>query len=673
MSAAFRCRLAEFDASTALEKLGSLIAAAAKAGFSTHYTKQTEAWQTELRFLERFAVRAMQRLPSSREWWLFFEFGIPRRGKRPDIILLAEDLIFVIEFKVGATAFTSGDEWQVLSYALDLRDFHLASYGRTIIPVLIATRARAKSVPDRLNTFQQGTLILDVQREAGEDGRPTAESLCDLYERCHDATASPLQADYWENASYRPVPTIIEAAETLFAGHSVTDISHAFAQNLDVTCCELIRAIERAQEQGKRIICFVTGIPGAGKTLAGLNAVHDPSMRARGRPAAVFLSGNGPLVKIVRAALVRDRQRAGVNAKDAARTVATFINNVHRFITTYGIQTPNEPPYENAIVFDEAQRAWDMDAVRRVHGVEKSESELVLEIMERAPNWCAVIALVGGGQEIHQGEAGLEEWGRALNRRVAAWEVCASPAVLTGDDAVAGHRLFPSEIRGHLRVTPCSALHLDVSVRTPRARRISEWVNSLLLGTPAPESLETYGGVEFPVVLTRDLEQAREWLRARSEEVQRCGLLASSGALRLRADGIEVSSGFRHGFSYEDWFLADIHDSRSSMSLEVAATEFECQGLELDWTGICWGGDFVISPTDRRWVCRKFRGAKWQAVRKASDIIFVRNKYRVLLTRARRGTVIWVPRGSSSDSTRAPGLFDATADYLNSLGVVPLA
>ena len=249
---------------------------------------------------------------------------------------------------------------------------------------------------------------------ADDDGRRTADFVCDLYERCHDAAATPIIADDWENSPYRPVPTIIEAAESLFAGHSVTEISHAFARNLDVTCGELVRAIEQAQSARKTHHLLRDGNPGAGKTLAGLNAVHDPSMRAKGRPAAVFLSGNGPLVKIVRAALTRDRQRAGVNAKDAARMVATFIDNVHRFITTYGIRSPDEPPYENAIIFDEAQRAWDMDAVRRAHGVEKSESELVLEIMERAPNWCAVIALVGGGQEIHRGEAGLEEWGRAL-------------------------------------------------------------------------------------------------------------------------------------------------------------------------------------------------------------------------------------------------------------------
>ncbi len=292
----------------------------------------------------------------------------------------------------------------------------------------------------------------------------------------------------------------------------------------------------------------------------------------------------------------------------------------------------------------------------------------MLDIMQRAPDWCAVIALVGGGQEIHRGEAGLEEWGRALNARRTPWDVYASPVVLSGGAAVAGHRLYSGEIKDHLTVHPCAALHLDVSVRAPRARRISEWVNSLLEHS-APMALKAEGSQEFPIVMTRDLGTAQEWLRTRSEGVQRCGLLASSGGLRLRANGIEVSTGFRHGYKYEDWFLTGIEDSRSSMWLEVAATEFECQGLELDWTGVCWGGDFVISPTSHDWVFRKFSGTKWQTIRNISNIQYVRNKYRVLLTRARHGMVIWIPEGSAVDPTREPGLFDATAEYLGGLGI----
>ena len=392
-------------------------------------------------------------------------------------------------------------------------------------------------------------------------------------------------------------------------------------------------------------------------------------MRSDGRPSAVFLSGNGPLVKIVRAALVRDQQRNSMRATEAARTVATFIDNVHRFISMYGIETPSASPHENAIVFDEAQRAWDADAVAKAHQQHRSEPDLILDIMERAPNWCSVIALVGGGQEIHRGEAGLAEWGRALNRRQMPWTVLASPAVLHGGPSVAGHRLFDDSAASHLKVLANEALHLDVSVRCPRAKQMGTWINDLLSATPSALPDRAEATWEFPVVLTRSLAVARAWLRAKSDGDQRAGLLASSGALRLRADGIEVSSGFRNGFSYEDWFLSDRGDTRSSNWLEVAATEFECQGLELDWAGVCWGGDFLWSTASSRWMCRKFRGTKWQTIRKEAEIRYTVNKYRVLLTRARKGMVIWIPQGCEGDPTRDPHSLDATADLVRSLGV----
>jgi hypothetical protein len=289
--------------------------------------------------------------------------------------------------------------------------------------------------------------------------------------------------------------------------------------------------------------------------------------------------------------------------------------------------------------------------------------------MEHAPGWCAIVALVGGGQEIHTGEAGLAEWGIALNKRSLQWRGLVSPEVLSGGHAVAGHRLFSEAPAPHLEIVERPALHLDVSVRSPRDRFVGDWVNALLTGTNrSPIGGET-PSAEFPVVLTRDLEVARDWLRKHSEGVQRCGLLASSGALRLRADGIDVSSVFRKGISYSDWFLNDDSDTRSSSFLEIGATEFDCQGLELDWTCVCWGGDFVIDPETGEWRQRQFRGTKWRDVKVAATQVYVANKYRVLLTRARRGMVIWVQTGNAKDSTREPSLFNATAAYLQRSGV----
>jgi len=670
MPAAFNCQLGKYDASTALEKLGRLISEAYASGFATHYSKQTEAWQRGLDLLGEVAHQLCEILPTSQEWWLFFEFEIPRRGRRPDVVMIADDLIFVIELKIGAASFQSADVWQVLSYALDLRDCHRGSHERRIIPMLIATSAATSS--EESPTEPPCGVVFPVVRIGGTNREAIAARIVQLHQQLHDVSAPAIAPHEWETSAYRPTPSIIEAAERLYAGHGVTDISHSFAKNLDVTSSALLRAIRSSEKFKRRTILFVTGIPGAGKTLTGLNAVHDPSTREGGRPAAVFLSGNGPLVKIVREALVRDRQRGGVRRHDASRTVATFIDNVHRFISCYALQQPNEPPYENAVVFDEAQRAWDAAAVFKKHGICKSEPQLILEIMERAPNWCAVVALVGGGQEIHRGEAGLEEWGRALNERPMPWRVVASPEVLARGASVAGHQLFEKDPQESLHFVEAPELHLDVSVRSPRARRIGEWVNALVTNQSREPNIEGDASSEFPVVVTRDLSEARNWLRQRSDGQQRCGLLASSGAIRLRAEGIEVSSGFRRAYPYEEWFLSGPEDTRSSMRLEVAATEFECQGLELDWAGVCWGGDFVIGAERGNWICRRFRGTKWQAVRGHGEQRYLANKYRVLLTRARCGIVIWIPRGSPDDVTRDPRLFDATADFLRKQGVAAI-
>jgi hypothetical protein len=638
-------------------------------GFATHHTKQTEAWQSELELLGRLAAQLPSVVPASRNWWLLLEYEIPRRGKRPDAILLADDLIFVIEFKIGAVEFLREDEWQVLSYALDIRDFHLASQNRRILPLLVATGATSDNNHSLLDTLRTASLVAPLHRVAGKGADALAHCIASLHRQFHEGSDIPIEVEDWAKAAYRPSPGIIEAAEQLFSGHQVTDISHAFAKNLDVTSNAIREAIDLSQTAKLRTACFVTGIPGAGKTLTGLNAVHDPKMRSHGRPAAVFLSGNGPLVKIIREALVRDRQRSGMQRKHAYRTVSTFVGNVHAFLTNYAIKRPNEPPYEHAIVFDEAQRAWDAEAVRKKHNLSKSEPEMVLEIMERAPDWCTVIALVGGGQEIHQGEAGLAEWGRALNGRTCPWRVIASADALQGGDSVAGDRLFEEPPGPNLTIVESDHLHLQVSVRSPRARRIGDWVNAFVTQRPPQGNPCDSLSEEFPVVFTRDLDAARDWLRSRADGEQRCGLVASSGALRLRAHGIEVSSGFRKGYSYVDWFLAGSKDSRSSTMLEVAATEFECQGLELDWAGVCWGGDFVVSPETGLWSFFKFRGMKWQQVKQATAKRYIANKYRVLLTRARLGMVVWVPKGDPNDPTRDPQQFDATATFLQSRGI----
>jgi hypothetical protein len=399
-----------------------------------------------------------------------------------------------------------------------------------------------------------------------------------------------MELEAWNLSAYRPVPTIVEAAEALYAGHNVREIahSHAGAINLTLTSDRLVEIIQRAQQRREKIACFVTGVPGAGKTLAGLNVVHNPALRKEERPPAVFLSGNGPLVKIVSAAIARDFRRR-TNQSDGERTASTFIQNVHTFVRD-ALDKPDKPPAEHVVVFDEAQRAWNASHHARKTGREESEPETMLSIMDRHSDWAVLIALVGGGQEIHNGEAGLGEWGQALKHRFPHWRASMSPEALDGDSSVAGHKLFADGDRGSVVVEQERVLHLKVNLRSFRALRLTEWVNAVVNGRASEAAAvadQLYA--EFPMAITRSLSSARAWLRERARGLRRCGLLASSGALRLRADGLELSSGFRQGNRdlYVHWFLDELPDIRSSNQLEIAASEFECQGLELDWVGLC--------------------------------------------------------------------------------------
>jgi hypothetical protein len=354
----------------------------------------------------------------------------------------------------------------------------------------------------------------------------------------------------------------------------------------------------------------------------------------------------------VREAIARDAASTRKwSKKHARREVKTFIQNVHTFVAEC-LKKPTECPHENVVVFDEAQRAWDAAKVKKKkRPTHCSEPHTMLDIMERCPGWCVVVALVGGGQEIHSGEAGLEEWGRALAARADPWQILVSPEALRGGPSLAGHRLFdgPPPTNCLIRERP-----------------------AVLRGEPDAARDMLAGAREFPLVLTRDLDVARRWLRDRSRLDRRCGLVVSSGSMRHRAYGLEVSSGFRHGYSFEEWFLGDQGDVRSSFQVEVAATEFECQGLELDWVGVCWGDDLCIDPASPKWCCRQFRGNKWQSLRNEGARRYLLNKYRVLLTRAREGMVIWVPPGDLADATRDPVALDATAAYLITAGVAPL-
>ena len=632
---------------------------------ATHHGHSLElaekvAWLEQIQLLR-------QGLRSVPEGWLAFEFSIPRMGKRADAIILLGGIVFVIEFKIGAERFTSAAIEQVTDYALDLKNFHSASHERIIVPVVVSTDAKPKPVQLPLWEDEVSPPILSIGDRLGE--------LISSVVRSHPKQA-PLDPQLWINGVYKPTPTIIQAAQALYRSHQVEEIisSTSGKKNLGITTDRLNRIIETAKREGHKIICFITGVPGAGKTLAGLNLVAQRRQMHTGENA-VFLSGNGPLVDFLREALARDEsQRPDKNGMpikigDARRKVKSFIQNIHHFRDHY--REALVPPHEMTVVFDEAQRAWDRDKIAKFmrdrkgdKGFDVSEPEFLIGVMDRHPGWCAIVCLVGGGQEINDGEAGLSEWFLALSQRFPEWKVFTSDQLLQSDYHWGNdlRRMISSldhQVEGDL--------HLAVSIRSFRAERLSQFVNELIDGD-ADSARATYQSIwqAYPIVLTRSLEVARAWLRNRARGSERYGLVASAGALRLKPDGLHVKAPFNAPY----WFLNPREDIRSSFYLEDAATEFAVQGLELDWIGVCWDADF--SRRDNHWVYRSFQGTRWRSVNTERDRKYLANAYRVLLTRARQGMVIYVPLGDQADTTRSADHYDAIANYLEECGIPKL-
>lgn len=642
--------------------VGVLAQANALAGFSTLEADQIDAWRDEVVVLRRALEEVCSKLPSAESWGVLLEYPIPRRSKRIDCVILARDLVMVLEFKRTVSDQAADAISQLEDYILDLADFHQPSHGRAIVPIMVAVE-NASGLRDAFD----GSNISWADRHA------LSAALLRAFAGNTNPSSSELDLDTWNNGLYQPVPSILEAAIALYSGMSVREITHSHAglHNLTQTAETVMRIVNDARRNHQKVICFITGVPGAGKTLAGLNVVHCDQMRADGQTAPAFLSGNGPLIEILREALALDcASRTKKTRKEARREVRTFIQNVHHFVDDNLDRPDSQPPYEHLIVFDEAQRAWSAEKNAKAYRERNrswhiSEPEMILRIMDRYTDWAAIVALIGGGQEIHDGEAGLAEWGRAL-AGYEHWHIFASPEAINGGDSVAGSVLFSAENSRKVHCDPM--LHLAISVRAKRAETIATWVNRVLAGDNVEARRLAAEFDSFPIFVTRDLALTRSWLRKQARGTRRCGLVASSGAVRLRAFGLETSKAFRDAYSYPHWFLYPPTDVRSSYQLETVATEFEIQGLELDYVGLCWGGDLTWRPEPRAWGCAEFRGDNWVAVKNEIRRSRIYNRYRVLLTRARSGLVIWVPPGDSSDVTRDVHQMDDTAEYLLSCG-----
>ncbi len=583
-------------------------------------------------------------------------------GKRADAVLVSGNIVFVIEFKIGASEHVSSAFNQVEDYALDLKNFHEGSHTIPIVPVLVSTHAEFKSILDL--RFAEDLVASPVGTNAA--------GLRGLINQISHARAYPaFDIDEWMAKGYKPTPTIVEAAQVLYRTHSVADISRsdAGAKNLQELSARVSMVIDRARQKRAKAICFVTGVPGSGKTLAGLNIATRRSDEHHDEHA-VFLSGNGPLVDVLREALARDKvQREDVSKKTAEREVRSFIQNIHHFRDHY--VGNDDVPIEKVVVFDEAQRAWTrqqtasfMQRKRGQPDFNMSEPEFLISLMDRHSEWCTVVCLVGGGQEINTGEAGISEWIIALETRFPGWEVHVSPRISLPEY---GSQVEVEAFLALPRVRSDEHLHLSVSMRSFRAESLSELIGHMVDNEPeaaraAYESIKA----RYPIYLTRDLSAARAWLRDRARGTERFGLVASSGAQRLRPEGIHIKAEIEPA----NWFLNDKTDVRSSYYLEDVASEFDIQGLELDWVGVCWDGDFYHDQ--RQWVHQAFKGTKWQSVNDESKRLYLKNAYRVLLTRARQGMIIFVPKGDAFDPTRDPFFYDGIFDYLRSCGIPTL-
>jgi hypothetical protein len=483
-----------------------------------------------------------------------------------------------------------------------------------------------------------------------------------------------IRIDQWEDSGYKPTPTIIEATLALYRGHSVTEISRsdAGATNLSTTAGTIASIIAASKASSQKVICFVTGVPGAGKTLVGLDAATK-HIEPRDDLYSVFLSGNGPLVGILQEALARDkirqeRLRGRVTRKGAALSeVRAFIQNVHHFRDDCLVDV-KKPPIEHVAIFDEAQRAWNLKQTvsfmrrkKRRADFNQSEPEFLISCLDRHEDWAVIICLVGGGQEINTGEAGISEWLAALERSFPKWRIYVSDRLVDSEYG-AGQIVKALRIREHVDFK--SDLHLSTSIRSFRCENVSKLVKQLL-DLEIDAARETLRQVQerYPITLTRDLDIARKWLRGSARGSERYGIVVSSQAERLKPHALDVKT----PVNPVHWFLNGKDDVRSSYYLEDVATEFHIQGLEVDWACVVWDADFRFTP--HGWDHWSFRGNGWQRILADERKRYLKNAYRVLLTRARQGMVVVVPRGDDEDPTRDPAYYDQTFDYLSRSGM----
>lgn len=665
-----------------------------------------DAWKGEISLLKNVLAPW-----SGENAQIIFEYNIPRLGKRIDVVLLLRGLIFCLEFKVGQKAALQADIEQVMDYVLDLKNFHLFSHDKKIIPILIPTQHQSSTTEFKPSVYDDGIYNPLI---SGEEG------LQELIEKVLEHAGVSAQSENSENwviSPYSPTPTIIEAARTLYENHSVEDITRHEADKVstDQTIDYILKVIADSKEKNQKSICFVTGVPGAGKTLVGLDIAVKQTYKDGKRDeenGAVYLSGNGPLVAVLKEALARDNHKKcreqGLKKKlsDSQREVSKFIQVIHNYRDNMLAKIKN--PVENGIleidpmkavkqdgtgygevehvaIFDEAQRSWThkriADYLKRggtygnklkVPNFPVSEAAFLIWSLDQREDWAVIVCLVGGGQEINTGEAGISEWIDALNKDFKKWKIYISDK-LTEPEYAEGK--VAEKLKDNSNTVFSDKLHLAVSLRSFRAETLSSFIHSLLsFNSNAKNLFQDIKAKNYPILLTRNMDLARQWLRKKARGNEHTGVLVTKVAARFKPLAVSVlPQGDENAIH---WFLEDKTDVRSSNYLEDAATEIQVQGLELDYTCVLWDADMRYE--NGTWTYYKFNGKdKWIPEKNTDNQKYMLNAYRVLLTRARQGMVICVPEGNPNktpegfpeDPTRLPEFYNGTHEYLKSLGL----
>lgn len=672
-------------------------------------TTSMEAWKAEISIMKC----VLSDLADS-NGQIIFEYDIPRLGKRIDVVLLLNGIIFCLEFKVGEKQVLEADVDQVLDYALDLKNFHKFSQDKVIVPILIATKYQNSSSEIQMSVYDDMVVNPLI---TGENG--ISNLIKKVLEKFPDE--APVDSR-WVISPYAPTPTIIEAARSLYENHTVENITRHEADDVstDRTIAFVLDVIHKSRDNNQKSICFVTGVPGAGKTLVGLDVAIKQTYQGNPEPVkdegAVYLSGNGPLVAVLTEALAQDNYKKCQDRKekkkitDSRREVSKSIQMIHRYRDTMLAKIKN--PIENGIleidpikavkmekagfgevehvaIFDEAQRSWTHKRLAeylkrggtygnklKVPNFPMSEAAFLIWSLDQREDWATIVCLVGGGQEINTGEAGITEWITALNERFPHWDVYIS-SKLTEPEYAEGK--VNDLLKDNKRVTYSDDLHLGVSLRSYRAEKLSAFVHALLTFDNSAAKLYQEIREKYPIVLTRSMSVAKRWLHSKVRGSERTGVLVTKESARYKPLAVSIlPSGDENAVH---WFLEDKTDTRSSNYLEDAATEIQVQGLELDYTCVLWDADMRYEGG--KWHFYRFNGkTEWIEQTGKSEgqqelMKYMVNAYRVLLTRARAGMVICVPEGNPNktksgfweDSTRLPEYYEGTYQYLKSLGI----